>query len=114
SSCRFSFVPFVSCGLYQPSLLQYWCMPVIYDRRYCPKRLFCLPIVQNTRELPLTELWDDLTCVAALHRTAPLTRPTIPPRRHLPPPKPPRRLELLADIELISHSARSSRSSFFR
>src|SRR5262249_61123054 len=55
-------------------------MPAIYDNRYCPKRWFCLPIIRNTRELPLTELWFGLACGAALDRTVLLTRPTILPR----------------------------------
>ncbi len=31
-------------------------MPAIYDNHYCPKRRFCLPIVQNMRELALADL----------------------------------------------------------
>ena len=31
-------------------------MPAIYDNLYCLKRRFCLPIVQNTRELAPADL----------------------------------------------------------
>jgi len=49
----------------------------IYDNRYCQKRLFCLPIIRNTREFPLTESWAGLACGVALNRTVLPTRPTI-------------------------------------
>jgi hypothetical protein len=49
----------------------------MYDKRYFPKRRFYLPIIQNTRELPLTKLWNGLACSAALNRTVLPTRPTI-------------------------------------
>jgi hypothetical protein len=49
----------------------------IYDKRHCLKRLYCLPIIQNARELPLTESWVGLACSAASYRTALLTSSAI-------------------------------------
>jgi hypothetical protein len=57
-------------------------MPVIYHKRYCPKRRFCLPIVQNTVELTPRELWVGLACSAVLNLTILLMGTTIFPRSH--------------------------------
>src|SRR5262245_47337690 len=43
-------------SLSYPSFLLTGVCPQYYDNRCCQKRLFCLPIVRNTREFPLTEV----------------------------------------------------------
>src|SRR5262245_50537718 len=55
----------------------------VYDNRYCPKLRFCLPIIRNAREFPLTESWFGLACGAALNRIA-LDSPTSNRSRVLP------------------------------